>query len=115
MRIVVMKLKLYLDDERVEPIGWVRVSTAANAIAILQTGQVDELSLDHDLDFAVDTRDGEPDPPILTGYDVACWLEQQAAEGNWEVIPRVMKCHSDNPPGRERIIQALTNIQRWRE
>lgn len=106
------RLKLYVDDERVEPTGWVRVSTATNALAILATGMVEELSLDHDLDTHVDTRNGESRE--LTGYEIACRLEEQAVAGNWDLVPRVLRCHSTNPDGRKRIEQAFAHIERLR-
>lgn len=42
-------MKVFLDDERRTPEGWVRVYWPDEAIALLQTGQVTEISLDHDL------------------------------------------------------------------
>jgi hypothetical protein len=42
-------VKLWLDDNRVAPEGWVWVKTADEAIAALRTGQVVDASLDHDL------------------------------------------------------------------
>jgi hypothetical protein len=42
-------MKVYLDDERQAPDGWVRVFWPDEVIALLQTGAVRELSLDHDL------------------------------------------------------------------
>ncbi len=63
------RLKVYLDDERTPPDdGWVLVKTPAQAIALLETGEVSHLSLDHDL--------GD-DEGIGTGYDVVLWMEEQ--------------------------------------
>ncbi|MFM5043537.1 cyclic-phosphate processing receiver domain-containing protein [Aeromonas caviae] len=42
-------MKLYLDDERKTPVGWVRVFWPEEAIAWLKTEMVTEISLDHDL------------------------------------------------------------------
>ncbi len=53
-------MKVYLDDERETPEGWTRVYWPYEAIELLQTGQVTEISLDHDLG---DDNRG-------TGYDV---------------------------------------------
>ena len=50
-------MKVFLDDERATPDEWVRVYWPNEAIALLQTGQVTEISLDHDLgDDARGTR-----------------------------------------------------------
>jgi|688.fasta_scaffold104579_1 hypothetical protein len=62
-------MKVYLDDERTTPEGWTRVYWPSEAIELLQTGQVTELSLDHDL--GNDARG--------TGYDVVLWVEEQVA------------------------------------
>ena len=46
------ELRVWLDDlleDRAAPDGWIHVTTAPAAIALLQTGRVVELSLDHDL------------------------------------------------------------------
>ena len=42
-------MKVFLDDERKAPEGWVRVRWPEEAIELLQNGQVEEISLDHDL------------------------------------------------------------------
>ena len=42
-------MKLYLDDEREAPEGWVRVRRPGEAIRLLKTGAVTDLSLDRDL------------------------------------------------------------------
>jgi NAD+-processing family protein with receiver domain len=53
-------VKIFLDDERAAPEGWHRVRWPEEAIALLESGGVDELSLDHD---PGDDQHG-------TGYDV---------------------------------------------
>ena len=73
---------MYLDDERTEPDGWVRVKTPAQTIALLETGEVSHLSLDHDL--------GD-DEGIGTGYDVVLWMEEQVfltERGNFYNAPK---------------------------
>lgn len=60
-------MKLYLDDERKTPVGWVRVFWPDEAIAWLKTETVTEISLDHDL--------GDDDRG--TGYDVILWIENE--------------------------------------
>ena len=42
-------IKVYLDDERATPAGWTRVRWPDEAIALLKTGRVSDISLDHDL------------------------------------------------------------------
>ena len=62
-------MKVYLDDERTTPDGWVRTYWPEEAIALLKTGAVTEISLDHDLG----------DDAHGTGYSVLLWLEEQVA------------------------------------
>lgn len=42
-------MKVYLNEERTTPEGWVRVYWPDEAIKLLKTGDVLEISLDHDL------------------------------------------------------------------
>jgi len=44
-------MKVYLDDERKTPDGWRRVYWPEEAIELLKSGDVKEISLDHDLGF----------------------------------------------------------------
>lgn len=91
-------ISVWLDDERPAPYGWTRVETSADCIALLQTGNVGALSLDHDL--------GGDD----TGYRVVCWLEEHAANGG--DVPQWLAVHSANPVGRARMEQGIASIQR---
>jgi len=97
-------MKLFLDDERPTPEGWVRAYTAPEAIAMLETGKVTHLSLDHDLG---------PDA-AGTGYDVCLYVEQRVFELAFDFynpfIPPVMTVHSANPVGRERMEFAIKQI-----
>lgn len=88
-------IKLWLDDVREAPEGWKWVKTADEAIEVLQTSQVTEISLDHDL--------GENVP---TGYMVALWIEEESFEG-WVHPPLKWTVHSANPVGRRKMRQAL--------
>ena len=42
-------MKLYLDDVRECPQGWTLVKTAPEMIRCLESSEVEEISLDHDL------------------------------------------------------------------
>ena len=44
-----MPMRVFLDDERATPPGWVRTYWPDEVITLLKTGDVVELSLDHDL------------------------------------------------------------------
>lgn len=41
-------MKVFLDDLRTEPDGWVRVFWPDQAIALLESGLVTDISLDHE-------------------------------------------------------------------
>jgi len=92
-------MKLYLDDERSAPAGWTAARWPDEAIAHLQTGQVEELSLDHDLG---DDKRG-------TGYDVLLWIEEAVALRGFSP-PRIITVHSANPSARQRMEMAIQNI-----
>ncbi|MGY3914332.1 cyclic-phosphate processing receiver domain-containing protein [Aeromonas australiensis] len=81
-------MKLYLDDERKTPVGWVRVFWPDEAIAWLKTEMVTEISLDHDL--------GDDDRG--TGYDVILWIENEVMTNNF--IPPQINIHSANVSAR---------------
>jgi hypothetical protein len=99
-------MKIYLDDVRPTPTGWTPAKTAAEAIALLTAGPVEAISLDHDL--------GETEAEVGTGYTVAVWLEEQAANGAWNLVPAAITIHSANPVGVRRMQAAIDAITRMR-
>jgi len=98
-------MKLWLDDERPAPDGWVHVKTAFDAIHELtcnfNASAYAEVSLDHDL--------GEE----MTGYDVISWIEEVAFTYNDFCIP-IVKVHTANSSARQKMVQAAANIERER-
>lgn len=92
-------MRVFLDDERVTPEGWVRVYWPEEAISLLESGQVEELSLDHDL--GDDTRG--------TGYDVVLWVEEAVALRGFK--PPKMFVHSANPSAREKMLAGIRSIE----
>lgn len=93
-------MKVFLDDMRPAPAGWVLVRWPEEAIALLKTGEVEELSLDHDLG---DDRHG-------TGYDVLLWLEEAVATRRF--LAPSMRVHSANVSARQKMEAAIAAIQR---
>lgn len=100
-------MKVWLDDLRDAPPGWVRVTTPEAAIELLRTGEITEISLDHDLGLL----DGDRE---RTGYDVLIWLEREVAEARWVFHLPEIGVHSANPVGRKRMEQAIAAIRRMR-
>jgi hypothetical protein len=94
------RIKVYLDDERPAPEGWVRVKTPASAIALLETGMVSHLSLDHDL--------GD-DENVGTGYDVVLWMEEQFFLNHY-LPPENITVHSANVSARVKMEQGIEKL-----
>jgi len=93
-------MRVFLDDERTTPEGWIRVYWPSEAIALLQTGEVEELSLDHDLG----------DDERGTGYDVVLWIEEAVALHQFK--PPKITVHSANSSAREKMLAGIRSIER---
>ena len=91
-------MKVYLDDERNTPDGWVRVYWPEEAIELLKSGVVEEISLDHDLG----------DDERGTGYDVVLWIEEAVATKAFK--PPKVKVHSANSSARQKMEQGIEQI-----
>lgn len=90
-------MKVYLDDEREVPdASWVLVKTTQEAIDLLRTGNVEIISLDHDLG---DNTNG-------TGYDVLLYIEEFMEE-----VPYIL-IHTGNASARIKMEQAVRSIKR---
>lgn len=89
-------MKLYIDDMRNPPVGWVLARTYNEAIELIPFAS--EISFDHDL--------GEE----KTGYDLIKIIEENYFVKG--ITPPIMHCHSANPVGRkniETVIERLRN------
>jgi len=93
-------MKIYLDDIRKAPLGWVHVYWPDEAIALLKTGDVTEISLDHDLG---DDNKG-------TGYDVLLWIENAVVMDRF-IAPKI-SVHSSNTSARRKMDLAINNIKK---
>lgn len=91
--------KLWLDDLRPAPPGWLWVKTAWEAMEFLGRGGVVEISLDHDLG-------GDENG---NGYHVANWIEAEAYHGRIKRI--AWRIHSANPIGSERMQRAFERAE----
>jgi hypothetical protein len=94
------EMKVFLDDERPSPPGWRLVRWPDEAIELLRTGEVTELSLDHDLG----------DDARGTGYDVIVWIE--VAVATREFAPPAITVHSANTSARVRMELGIASIAR---
>lgn len=90
-------MDVYLDDARDTPDGWHRVYWPEEAIALLKTGAVERISLDHDL--------GDP---VRTGYDVILWIEEAVATTNF--MPPKILVHTSNTSARFKMNAGVQKI-----
>jgi hypothetical protein len=93
-------MKVFLDDERVAPVGWVQVRWPNEVIMLLEGGEVSHLSLDHDLG---DDQRG-------TGYDVLLWIEREVALKKF--APPEITIHTANPAAMQRMLVAVQSIRK---
>lgn len=94
-----LALRVFLDDERATPEGWVRVYWPNEAIDLLETKAVAEISLDHDL--GNDQRG--------TGYDVVLWIAEAVALHGFK--PPTMTVHSANSSARQKMEAGILAIE----
>ncbi|MFW3121471.1 hypothetical protein MMAG44476_27288, partial [Mycolicibacterium mageritense DSM 44476 = CIP 104973] len=81
-------VKLWVDDERPAPEGWVWVTRPAEAIRALATRTVTDLSLDHDLGIDPETNEPQTTRPIVL------WLcEMDAAHTRRRYWPDQVRVH----------------------
>lgn len=104
--------KLWHDDIRPAPDGWLWARTNEQAQEILRKGDIVECSLDHDLGY----HDVElPEDPnelaevlVLkgqseeTGYDLVCWMLEN------DLVPQKVTIHSWNPEGAAHMAARLS-------
>lgn len=93
-------MRIYLDDERPAPEGWIAARWPQDVIAYLETGNVTEVSLDHDLG----------DDARGTGYDVVLWIEEAVALRGFK--PPKIVVHSGNGAARVRMEAGIASIYR---
>lgn len=93
-------VRIWLDDVRPMPPEFnLHAHNYSEAIGALVFKRVEHISFDHDL--------GE----VKTGYDVACYIEQQAERG---VLPHMTwTVHSANSVGAGNIWRAMESAERY--
>lgn len=108
------RIKIFLDDVRDTPDGYVRAYSYNDAIRLLRRyrGRVEHMSFDHDLGLIDET--GHWNNLAPSGYDVLCWIENHVACGDKKVAPATMSIHSANPVGRANMQRAIASIDRFR-
>lgn len=101
-------LRVWLDDSRPAPAGWMHLRSVTAVQELLKARLVREISLDHDLGWCGDCiRDGahlrktgqRHCPHTPTGYDLCVWM---ADTGLWPAVPPAV--HSGNLEGGARML-----------
>jgi cytochrome c553 len=109
-------LRVWLDDSRPAPPGWLRVTAVPSAQRLLDAAIVQEISLDYDLGWCPDCiHQGEHlkqsgrrhCPHTLTGHDLVLWM---ADTGQWPQLPP--NVHSGNLDGGARMLGVIA--AHWR-
>jgi hypothetical protein len=95
-------IKVYLDDERPTPHGWVRAYWPDEVIGHIKNGNVSEISLDHDLG----------DDERGTGYDVLLWIEEQVHTNSKFILPKI-NIHSANSSAVDKMSRAVASIKKY--
>jgi hypothetical protein len=88
-------MRIWLDDIRTPPEGWTWAQTYDEAVGLLERGEAEAISLDHDL------GDENPNGHERTGYDVLLYLVQMKMDGR--PVPGEVRVHSANPVGVARM------------
>lgn len=97
-------MKLYVDDIRKEPQGWVRAKTVSEAIRIIATQSVDEVSLDHDISHRINMDSiARPFPCGETFEPVAWFLRGIKFSGK-------VTLHTANPIGAKKMAEILADV-----
>jgi len=99
-------MRVYLDDEREAPKGWERVYTPDQAITLLRTGNVEVISLDHDLGEM--SRSCYTSP--ITGYDVLTFIEEAVINDSF--VPPKILIHTANPSARDKMMAGVRSIMK---
>jgi len=107
-------MKLFVDDIRDAPEGWVLARTISEAITILRMYglEITHVSLDHDISIPVKVGNViRPYPSPDTFKAVAYYIEQLILDesgGMKESV--VVTTHSANPDGRKAIVEIFDDI-----
>lgn len=110
-----MSIRLYVDDIRKEPEGWVRAKTVTEAIRILDEQDVVEVSLDHDISMKVSVGYGDSRPFASpeTYEPVARFIRQMHLaflNGGGHFGIEKVTLHTANAVGAEKMKAILNGI-----
>jgi len=96
-------MKIWLDDERKAPEGWIHIKTPWEAIKLLKTNSVKEISLDNYLGLDAYVEPNQ-------GIHVAQFIEKSANEGS--LGPLLVHIHTRCPNARKIMRTCLENAEK---
>ena len=97
-------MKLYVDDMRKAPEGWDQAWSFHEAIHMLQTGNYEVVSLDHDLGSFYGYKE-------MTGMDILNWIERQNSEGYGPHLKTIM-VHTANASAANEMKEIARRLQK---
>lgn len=86
-------VKVWLDDERPAPAGWIHVTNVEDCLALLLDHNVGELSLDNDLGTG-----------LREGRHVVDELTRRKEEEGDDCWPPILRIHTANPVARDHML-----------
>ena len=98
-------MKVFMDDARETPEGWVRTYNVEETKNLLSTRLVTHLSLDNDLGSLDHTTEG---------YNVLNWLEEVVFDDPTFPIPE-MQVHSSNASRAQSMRQTIRKLENIRQ
>lgn len=98
-------MKIFLDDTRSAPQGWILARWPEDVIKAIRTGGVSEISLDHDLGEGSDLAHPR------TGMDVLNWLEREVLTNNLK--PPLIRIHTANPVASQRMHAVASKLNQY--
>ena len=98
-------MKVYLDDIRPTPPGWIRTYKVRDTCDILLTRKVEYLSLDNDLGF---------EDPKQEGHNVISFIEEQLFNDPTFPVP-IITFHSSNEGRKALMKPALEKLELIRQ
>jgi hypothetical protein len=104
-------MKVYLDDIREAPEGWLRVISVEATTELLRFNKIEKLSLDHDLAMSHYCGDYSKEK---TGYDVLLWIEAEVVANEKFQLPEI-KLHTANPSAKIKMKLALDKILKLKQ
>lgn len=98
-------MKLWVDDLRTAPEGWELARTIKDAIRMLATGLVEEVSLDHDIACFATIRFHDAIVPVEHTSEET--FEPVAHYIALMPVKPIVRIHTGNPVGGERMAEIL--------